>query len=370
MEFWMIFSKLILLGYLVLRFIHVTDRNIPWIIFSLLLYLCINILYYIVKQDRMKRGILFLSLVQILASYYMVQSLFILLLPLNLCEIFPFHNKNRFMILILVFLPLLSLPNDLAFQYGLVAALSFIIYMMFMQFTARLQMQEAQLDVMRKNLQKVTRILNENNEFIRQSEYTFKLEERNRLAQVFHDKIGHTMTGALIQMEAAKRLIGSDQKKALELLQNAINILNMGIEQIRITLKNLKPPIEQIGINRMKLFIEEFSAKHSLSMPFIYKGDMERITPIQWKIIYENLTEALTNALKYSEATMISIKIHVLNTMIKVEVKDNGVGVQKVKKGIGLIGMEERTASINGKIIVDGTNGFSVTMLIPIQGTM
>ncbi len=30
------------------------------------------------------------------------------------------------------------------------------------------------------------------------------------------------------------------------------------------------------------------------------------------------------------------------------------------------MGMEERAASVNGKIIVDGTSGFSVTMLLPI----
>lgn len=369
MEFWIILSKIILLGYLALRFIHDVVPNIPWIIFSLLLYLSINIVLNIVKREGLKKLVLCLSLVQILVSYYYVQPFFILLLPLNLCEFFRFNLEKRLIMLILVLLPLIWLTGDLIFQYGLVAALSFLIYMMLMQFTIRLERQEAQLDSMRKNLQKVTKSLNENNEFIRQSEYTFKLEERNRLAQVFHDKIGHTMTGALIQMEAAKRLLGSDQKKALELLQNSIHISKEGIENIRITLKNLKPSTEQMGINRMKLFIEEFSAKHSMRMPFVYIGNMERITPIQWKIIQENLIEALTNALKYSEATTVSIEIHVLNAIIKVEVKDNGVGIQKVKKGLGLIGMEERTASINGKIIVDGTDGFSVTMLLPIQET-
>ena len=94
--------------------------------------------------------------------------------------------------------------------------------------------------------------------------------------------------------------------------------------------------------------------------------NMEMITPIQWKVIQENLTEAMTNALKYSQATTISIEIQVLNAMIKVVVKDNGKGMEKIKKGLGIIGMEERTASINGKVITDGTNGFSVTMLIPI----
>jgi signal transduction histidine kinase len=223
------------------------------------------------------------------------------------------------------------------------------------------------MDKMRKDMQRLTKSLNENNEYIRQSEYTYKLEERNRLSQVIHDKIGHSMTGALIQMEASKRLIEKDKDQAIELLQNAINISKVGIENIRITLKNMKPPTEQMGINRLKLFIDEFAAKHNIHTPFVFKGNLEVITPIQWKIIHENITEALTNALKYSSANTISMEIQVFNAIIKVVVKDNGNGVEKIKKGLGIIGMEERTASINGTIIIDGTNGFSVTMILPIQ---
>lgn len=44
---------------------------------------------------------------------------------------------------------------------------------------------------MRKDMQRLTKSLHENKEYIRQSEYTFKLEERNRLSQEIHDKIGH-----------------------------------------------------------------------------------------------------------------------------------------------------------------------------------
>ena len=71
-----------------------------------------------------------------------------------------------------------------------------------------------QIDTMRKKLQKLTKNINENTEYIRQSEYTFKLEERNRISQEIHDKIGHSMTGALFQMEAAKRLMETDPTKS------------------------------------------------------------------------------------------------------------------------------------------------------------
>lgn len=38
--------------------------------------------------------------------------------------------------------------------------------------------------------------------------------------------------------------------------------------------------------------------------------------------------------MKYAEATVVSVEIHVLNTLIKVEVKDNGKGAEKIKKAL------------------------------------
>lgn len=185
------------------------------------------------------------------------------------------------------------------------------------------------------------------------------------MSQEIHDRIGHSMTGALIQMEASKRLFASDPDKSAELLQNAIHISKDGIESIRLVLKNMKPPTEQLGMNRMKLFVDEFSAKHTVRTSLTHEGNVDIITPIQWKVIQENTQEALTNAMKYSNATVVSIHIGVLRTLIKAEVSDNGKGEQKVIKGLGIIGMEERAASVNGTIIVDGSRGFSVTTLIP-----
>lgn len=367
MENWLIISKLILLVYLAINYLHNSVPNISWIVFTFLAYLSINMAVYIVKKERLKKLILLLSIIHILVSFSVVQPMFILLLPISICELAVYYIENNIILFILVMIPAAMLDDTIIFQYGLAAAFSLLIFLMAQKLISQVVRQENQIDQMRKDLQRLSKNLIENNDFIRQSEYTFKLEERNRLSQVFHDKIGHAMTGALIQMEAAKRLLTSNPEKAMELLQNAINISKTGIENIRIILKNMKPPVEQMGINRLKLFIEEFSVKHSIQTPFVYHGNMERITPIQWKIIQENVTEALTNALKYSEATRISIDIQVLNTMIRAVVKDNGKGVEKIKKGLGIVGMEERTAAINGTIIVDGTDGFSVTMLLPVE---
>ena len=366
MEFWLTLSKFIVFLYIVFSYIHLNVTNLPWIILTLLIYLSINVMISILKKDTYNKVLICVSVGVIILFTWKIHPFFILFLPLNLYEIANYYIEKKWLIFFIMILPIIFIGEGIQMTYGLISTFCFFSLTMAHGYIARLLKLEMQNDKMRKDIQRLTKSLNENKDYIRQSEYTFKLEERNRLSQEIHDKIGHSMTGALIQMEAAKRLMEIDKEKSAELLQNAIHISKDGIESIRITLKNMKPPTEQIGIHRMKLFIEEFAGKNDVNIPFVYKGNLDMISPIQWKIIGENVTEALTNAMKYADATVISIDIHVLNKMVKVQVKDNGKGVALVKKGLGIMGMEERTASVNGKIIVDGTSGFSVTMLLPI----
>ncbi|WP_393959287.1 sensor histidine kinase [Priestia megaterium] len=368
MEVGLMMTKLILMLFLAITYIQFNYvHSISAIVLALLLYSCFNIATSIVKKSAFKRMYVVISIALILYCTYKLHPLFFLLLPLNLCELIGESVAKKWMVLLVVLLPALLVPSDISALYALVAAFTFFIYTGVTIYQKRTINYEQKFDEMRVSMQKLQKHVNENKEYVRQSQYASKLEERNRLSQEIHDKIGHSMTGALIQMEAAKHVMKQDEEKALSLLQNAITISKEGIEEIRLTLKSIKPPAEQIGISRLKLFIGEFEAKHSIAMPLVYKGNLDLITPLQWKIIHENMTEAITNALKYAEATVIAIELHVLNKMVKVEVKDNGKGALLFQKGLGIAGMEERAASINGTVIVDGANGFSVTTLLPID---
>ncbi|WP_026564103.1 sensor histidine kinase [Bacillus sp. UNC41MFS5] len=366
MEIWIIFTKLILLVYIAIQCAQANDSHISWVVLAFLVYFCANITVYLLKNASMKMVLHVLSIGILTGAYLIVNPLFYLLLPLTIIELAASFIDKKLTVLLLSLLPILYMKAWLQPIYGLAACLSFVIFSITSIYGEKLVKNEAQKDAMRKRLQKLTKHIHENSEYIRQSEYTFKLEERNRISQEIHDKIGHSMTGALFQMEAAKRLLETDQQKATELLQNAINISKDGIENIRLTLKNMKPPTEQVGIHRLKLLVDDFNSKQPIKTVLTHEGNLDIITPIQWKILHENVTEALTNAMKYSLATQVSVDLKVLNKMIRVEVKDNGAGTEIIKKGLGIIGMEERTAAVNGKIIVDSTYGFSVTTLLPL----
>lgn len=223
-----------------------------------------------------------------------------------------------------------------------------------------------QMVAARKKIQQLSSTIRDLQAYIHQSAMN-RLDERNRIAQEIHNKLDHYMTGAFLQMQAAKRIIDPEQKQTLDLLKNAIQISKEGLDQIRTILHKTKPPLQQLGIHRIRFMLEEFSTQHGIKTNFHYPSNLDVITPLQWKVIEENATEALTNVLKHAEATEVSLTITRLNRLIKIEIRDNGKSIKKIKKGIGMMGMEERISAVEGKLIVDGSNGFSVTMIIPIS---
>jgi signal transduction histidine kinase len=368
MDFWIISNKAGLLSYVIAVSFFLAPTANPWYMFTFLLYLCVNISIPIFKKTRPKQLLAIISSAFVIICTYQLNPVFIVLLPVNLYELAWLYGGKKTFFLLAMLLPIPIVPSQLLTFYFLTAFLSLILHASGRASTEKLRRALNEQEIMREDLQKLTRSLNENNEYMRQSEYTIKLEERNRLSQQIHDDIGHAMAGALIQMEASKRLLITDQDKASVLLHNAISISKEGLERIRLTLKDLKPKSEELGINRLRLMVDELSAKQTVNATLAHEGDIDVITPLQWKIIQENAIESITNSLKYGKASGIHIEIQVLNKFIKAVVTDNGIGTGKVVKGLGIVGMEERAASAGGTVIVDGTRGFSVTTLLPYAG--
>ncbi|MGG4459709.1 histidine kinase [Brevibacillus porteri] len=369
MALWTMANKTAVLGFIIVTsfLAHPTSEVDPWQILVYLLYLAINLTILILKQMNHKQWFVWLSFMFVIASGLVLDPLFMLLLPINVLELAFLAGKQRMVVFLCMMLPLFMVPSEWVPLYLLTAFLSFLLYRCGSRLTDKLGRLEAEREKLREDLQSLTRSLNESSEYFRQSTYTIQLEERNRLSQQIHDDVGHAVAGALIQMEASRLLMATDQDKASELLRNAITISKEGLERIRVTLKEVKPRPEELGINRLRSFVDELSARETVTATLTFAGDIDVITPLQWKIIQQNATEAVTNSLKYAKATVISLEVRVLNTFIKAVVTDNGAGAEKIVKGLGILGMEERAASAGGTVIVDGTRGFSVTTLLPYR---
>ncbi|MFT9451948.1 sensor histidine kinase, partial [Liquorilactobacillus ghanensis] len=192
------------------------------------------------------------------------------------------------------------------------------------------------------------------------------LEERIKLSQLIHDEVGHSLSGGLIQMEAAQLVLTKNQQQAADLLDNAIEISRQGIGQIRNLLKNGVPTVEEVGLEKIQAQILEFKRDYHLQTQLTLRGDIKRINGIQWQVLEKNLQEFLTNTLKYADAHQVEIHLLVFNQLLRFTLQNDGVSPGVIKLGLGLRGMQMRAAQLDGQVIFSQHSGFEVSTLLPL----
>ncbi|WP_310550831.1 sensor histidine kinase [Paenibacillus glufosinatiresistens] len=366
-EPWMMGGKAAVLLYVISETYFGTETpGRSWLLLAYLIYLALNIAIPCIPYLPARLLLSGFSAAASAMAALRLDPLFALLIPFNLLELAAASRRPVLGAVVLTAVPVFLLPAGPRPLVLLTGALALLLEQGLRSLSFRLMRLEEREGRLKRDLERVTRSLHENREHLRQSEYTFKLEERNRLSQQIHDELGHAMAGALIQMEAARSLLQSNPAKSGELLGNAIAISREGLEQIRLTLRSNKPQPEEIGIHRLRLLLEELSFNQDISATLSHSGDLEMVTSLQWNVIAQNTTEAVTNALKYSGASSLHLEIQVLNRFVKAVVTDNGRGAGTIAKGLGIRGMEERAARCGGTVIADGSRGFRVTTLLPI----
>jgi signal transduction histidine kinase len=72
---------------------------------------------------------------------------------------------------------------------------------------------------------------------------------------------------------------------------------------------------------------------------------------------YFVVAEALTNVVKYAQASNVAIAVRQVNGEVLVDVSDDGVGGVDVGAGSGLRGLQDRLAAVDGEMDIDSPPG-------------
>lgn len=193
------------------------------------------------------------------------------------------------------------------------------------------------------------------------------LQDKARLSQELHDKLGHRVNGSIYQLEACRLIISSDPKKSDEILKRVIDSLRTGMDDIRALLRKERPNNKRVTLLQLSSLCNDCREQYGISANLSVTGESDRIDDKIWRIILDNCCEAVTNSLKYSFCDRIDIEISVLNKILRCCVSDNGRGCENMIEGMGIQGMKQRIATVGGIIDINGASGFSINMLIPIE---
>lgn len=368
------------------------ERKITEYIIILSMYFCIYILFCSNNTNELGFNLiqvcyfLIICILQLFLSLGEKKNNYLCILEIFICILGVYRQKhflifllpiliyyalytyiNKYIIIIIEIITLILICKEITFDLFLCLILTSMLFMEISNSINNVELIKKQHRHSRNKNYNLMQKLFYLDKYIRQSEIVASLKERNYIAQKMHDSLGHRITASVMQLEVTKEMMDKDNDTSKRCLDNAMNNLKEGMDEIRLCLRNIKPEGESISIQDIKELLNKFQYETSIKTSLIIKGTLAKVTTNQLQAIIQNITESLTNVCKYSNATTVSVSLATYNKVLTVQIKDNGVGSTKIIKGLGLKGMEERTSKINGRINFSGEEGFTINMIIMLE---
>ncbi len=207
-----------------------------------------------------------------------------------------------------------------------------------------------------------------------QAVYESKEQERIRIAKDLHDDIGATLSSIHLYSELAAKTMENNTGKTKEILIAIENNAQKAMDEMGdIVWAIQSSPDEDKNLSyRIKNYGSSLLALKNISCHYNINPELDKklVSVEARKNVLLIIKEAINNIAKYSHATHAAINLSEQEGNVILSVTDNGTGFkpETVKKGNGLINMQNRCRYLDGmfKIISVQNEGTKINCTIPL----
>jgi two-component system, NarL family, sensor histidine kinase UhpB len=191
--------------------------------------------------------------------------------------------------------------------------------------------------------------------------------ERRRIAQELHDQIGQNLTAVMLELNRAQRLAGPD---AADMLADAQEIARESLDDLHRISYELRPAVlDDLGLpSALETLCRSMSSRTGIDIRFQPAGAPAGLDPQEELAIYRVAQEALTNAVRHSECSSVTVSLVSNAGGVTLSVRDNGTGIGQGGAPVsGIRGMRERAVMIGAQLAFDDRpgEGCEVTLELP-----
>jgi PAS domain S-box-containing protein len=196
-------------------------------------------------------------------------------------------------------------------------------------------------------------------------------DERRRIARDLHDSAGQLLSASAMSLDAASRHANTLKPEVVKSIAEARDSVREALKEIRIVSYLLHPPLlDESGLgSAIRLFLEGFSGRGSISTEFIISEEFGRLPEDLEIAVFRVVQECLTNVHRHSDCKSAVVKLSRLPDKVRVEITDDGKGMSaELTLGVGLRGMRERVEQLGGKLEIESNSkGTTVRAMIPLK---
>ncbi|WP_085979946.1 hybrid sensor histidine kinase/response regulator transcription factor [Paenibacillus mucilaginosus] len=196
-------------------------------------------------------------------------------------------------------------------------------------------------------------------QYMSQIERITLAEERNRLSRELHDTVGHAYTSIIMGMETLRSELATDT--GTQRLDSLLELGRKSIEEVRSYLHQMESAQQSLSlVFSLQKLGDEFQEHAQVDVNFSAYGEEYPLSRQAKMTFIRCLQESLTNAVRHGQATGITVTLQFGQQYTRLEVQDNGRGMEEWREGFGMNAMKERAMNLQGQVSVytkpgDGT---------------
>jgi signal transduction histidine kinase len=195
--------------------------------------------------------------------------------------------------------------------------------------------------------------------------------ERLQIARDLHDEVGQVLTSIKMDLSGFAHYCPEKEprpcQKNLEQVRQKLDGL---VAFIRRIASSLRPQVlDGMGLVKALQLLAR-NTERNTELTINVEASVEE--PLEWMLsttIYRIVQESLTNVVRHAKASEVNITIVQEDETIKVQISDDGVGLQNMEStvdSLGIIGMRERAKMMTGELSISDTgHGTTVKAILP-----
>lgn len=194
--------------------------------------------------------------------------------------------------------------------------------------------------------------------------------ERRRVARDLHDGLGGMLAG--IKIKLSGEMTAPNKNPDPVEIQKIIGQLDNSVTELRRIARNMMPEtLLRFGLETALKDLCESLQTHEIAVSYEAFNIDNEIPMATQVIIYRIIQEALSNAIRHSEANTIMVQCSQNGKTFFITVEDDGKGFDKRilehKKGIGITNIENRAKYLNGKVEIHSAPDEGTTINVELD---
>ena len=197
-------------------------------------------------------------------------------------------------------------------------------------------------------------------------------EERRSISRELHDEVGQSLGALLVELGQLSKLVPPADRVTLAQVTHIKSIAESAVKSIRDIALLLRPPmLDDLGlVPALEWQAREISRRSDMEVEVHSQSVSEDLGDEIKVTIYRLVQEALSNAATHASAKNAGVTVVQGPDKITVEVSDDGDGFDPGRKrGMGILGMEERVRRLGGALAIQSApgKGATITAELPLR---